>query len=299
MTTRSKGMDHALYPYSPLPTRPKLDWPGKARLAWSTVLYLEYWELVAPEGTLRDPRYGDLHGNYTPEYRSFSIREYGNRIGVFRLLEIFDRLNLKVTVAANSEACVQYPYLIAALRERGYEFAAHGTHSTRMITSKMTEAEERDYIARSLDGVEKAAGARPKGWIGQDYSESTRTPQLLAEAGLDWLMDWANDDQPYAMTVNPSILSVPNQIEWDDVQQMWHRRILSPRWAAIAEEAFTALHEEGAVTGRFYGLHLHPWLAAMPHRIRYTTQLLEKLATYRSVWQATVGEVAAETLRNK
>ena len=101
--------------------------------------------------------------------------------------------------------------------ERSYEFAAHGTFATRMLSSQMSEAEERAAIASSLDTIARTAGTRPRGWIGQDYGESTVTPHLLAEAGLDYVADWGNDDQAYFLATNPPLLSISNQAEWDDV----------------------------------------------------------------------------------
>lgn len=286
------GMDHSYYPYSPMPARPALAWPQGARVAFWVLLHLEYWELDAPEGALRDPRFAGEFGSYFPDYRSWTQRDYGNRVGIFRVLELLDRYQLKVTVAANSSALERYPYLVSELKRRGYEFAAHGSHATRMITSRMSEAEERALIAASIEAVERATGRRPIGWLGQDFGESARTPQLLAEAGLDYVMDWPNDDQPYPMTVSKPFVSIPNHAEWDDVQLLWLRRVGMQTYAKVLGDAFEALHEEGAQSGRLFGLSLHPWLIGMAHRIGYLDQALRHIAGYRHVWQATAGEIA-------
>ncbi len=133
-------------------------------------------------------------------------------------------------------AAERYPYLIEQFKKRKYEFIAHGHSANRMITSKMSEAEEKAEIAEAIGAIEKAAGVRPTGWLGQDYGESQRTPQLLADAGLDYVLDWPNDDQPYPMKVGKPFVSLPNQPEWDDVQQLLLRRIphaaLSRSWSA-------------------------------------------------------------------
>ncbi len=293
------GMDHSLYPYSPMPARPALTWPQGARVAFWVLLHLEYWELDAPEGALRDPRFVGEFGSYFPDYRSWTQRDYGNRVGIFRVLELLDRYGLKVTVAANSSAIERYPYLVAEFTRRGYEFAAHGSHATRMITSRMSEAEERALIAASVEAVERATGRRPTGWLGQDYGESARTPQLLAEAGLDYVMDWPNDDQPYRMTLGKPFVSIPNHAEWDDVQLLWLRRVGMQTYAKVLGEAFEALHEEGAQSGRLFGLSLHPWLIGMAHRIGYLDQALRRIAGHRDVWQATAGEIAAWYLEQR
>jgi peptidoglycan/xylan/chitin deacetylase (PgdA/CDA1 family) len=295
-----EGMDHALYRFSALPERAPLRWPG-GTLAGTVFLYLEHWELLPADGTIRDPRFRDAFGDFRPDYRTYTWREYGNRIGIFRLLDVLDRTRLKVTVAANAGACDRYPYLVDELLKRGYEFAAHGSHATRMLTSRMSEAEERDLIVASIERVSRASGNPCVGWIGQDYAESERTPFLLAEAGLTYLADWPNDDLPYLMA-GGRIISLPNQSELDDVQLMWHRRVLAPRYAEIVTEAATELAAEARRTnaGRFMGLHLHPWLAGMPHRFPHVARTIEAFAVIEGLWSATAAEVAqaaAEQLR--
>src|SRR3546814_18469352 len=119
-----------------------------------------------------------------------------------------------------------------------------------MITSRLGEAQERAMIARSIAAVQDATGTRPRGWIGQDFGESARTPRLLAEAGLDYVADWPNDDQPYRMTTQPPLISIPCQAEWDDVHLLWHRRVFSHRYPELVAEAVSVLHAEGAGSGR-------------------------------------------------
>jgi len=291
------GMDHPHHPFWPLPSRPKLQWPNGARLAFWVLLHLEYWELDPPEGAFRDPRFSGEFGSFFPDYRSWTQRDYGNRVGIFRVLEVLDRYGLKVTVAASSSALERYPFLVEELKRRGYEFAAHGSHATRMITSRMSESEERAFISHSIDAVTRAVGTRPTGWLGQDYGESARTPVLLAAAGLDYVMDWPNDDQPYRMTVGKPFVSIPNHAEWDDVQLLLLRRLAMAVYPKIVAEAFETLHEEGAISGRIFGLSLHPWLIGMAHRIRYLDEALKRIVSYCDVWQATAGEIAAWYLR--
>ena len=287
-------MDHALYPYLPINARAQLTWPGQARLAACVFLYLEHWALLPAPGAVRDPRFRDHYGEFQPDYRSYTWREYGNRVGIFRLLDSLDRLGMPVTVAANAAALARYPHLVELLLRRGCEFAAHGNDATEMLTSEMTEDEERRFIAASVQAIAQATGSRPQGWVGQDYSESTRTPALLAETGLRYLVDWPNDDQPYLMNSPAPIVSLPNQAEWDDVQVLWHRRVLSPRFPGLVKDALDTLHDDAGRTGsgRFFGLHLHPWLSGMPHRAAYAVQALETLARTEGVWFATAAEIA-------
>ncbi|WP_421996727.1 polysaccharide deacetylase family protein [Reyranella sp.] len=283
------GMDNPWYDYAPYPLRPKLDWPRHARVAFFVTLHLEYWELVPDEGSHRDPRFVGEFGSFVPDYRTWTQREYGNRAGIFRVLDVLDRYQIRAGVAVNALAAERYPYLIEQCARRRYEFIGHGHSANRMITSKMSEAEEKAEIQHALDAVETAAGVRPTGWLGQDYGESQRTPGLLADAGLDYVVDWPNDDQPYLMKVGRPFVSLPNQPEWDDVQQLWLRRIPTPRYPDIVGEAFERLHHEG---GQVFNLSIHPWVMGVPHRIKYLDEALRRIERFGNVWHATPGEVA-------
>ena len=165
-------------------------WPDGARVALVVFLYFETGDRppkpVLTSATIK-------RSGLFPNYKTYSQYEYGNRVGIVRVLDLFDRHRLPVTVAANSGACEEYPYLARQFHARDYEFAGHGKFATRMLSSRMTEDEERAAIAESLDTIERATGTRPRGWVGQDYGESTVTPRLLAEAGLRYVADWGND----------------------------------------------------------------------------------------------------------
>ncbi|WP_395714680.1 polysaccharide deacetylase family protein [Reyranella sp.] len=283
------GMDNPWYDYSPFPARPRLTWPRNARVAFFVLLHLEYWELNPDKGSHRDPRLVGEFGSFVPDYRSWTQREYGNRTGIFRVLDVLDRYQIRAGVAVNALAAERYPYLIEQFKKRRYEFIAHGHSANRMITSKMSEDEETKEIAEAIAALSQAAGVRPQGWLGQDYGESQRTPQLLADAGLDYVLDWPNDDQPYAMKVGRKFVALPNQPEWDDVQQLVLRRIAMPRYPDIVAEAFELLHREG---GQVFNLSIHPWLMGMPHRIKYLDEALRRVERFGNVWHATPGEVA-------
>ena len=286
------GMDHGLYPYSAIPTRPALAWPAGARLAVWVVLHLEQWELQPPASAVRDSRFRGEFGNFFPDYRTYSTREYGNRVGVFRLLEVLDRYEIPVTVAANAALCRQRPELIEACLHRGYEIAAHGSYATRMISSRMSAAEEEDHIADAMAAVRQSSRAGRIGWIGQDFGESPRTPQLVAAAGADYLGDWPNDDQPYWLTLAPPLVSLPYHVEWDDATLMALRQLTAPRYGQLVIEAAERLHEDGGAAGRMMSLGLHPWVAGQPQRIRYLDRILAHLRQMDGLWFATAGQIA-------
>ena len=292
MTERREGPDHPLFAHAPLPDRVPLRWPDGARVAFVVFLYVEAWEIDPPKGAVYDKRHDGVLGGLFPNYKTLSQYEYGNRVGIVRVLDALARHGLTATVAANAGACRRYPALLQRLRERGDEIAAHGIFATRMLSSRMSEAEERAAIAESLDQLAHATGTRPRGWIGQDYGESTRTPRLLAEAGLRYVADWGNDDQPCWLTTDPPLLSIPNQAEWDDLQMIWHRQVRPIIWRDTVLEAFGQLHADGASSGTVFGLHIHPWLTGAPHRIAMLEHVLARIATASAVWRTTAGAIA-------
>jgi peptidoglycan/xylan/chitin deacetylase (PgdA/CDA1 family) len=257
------------------------------------VVYLEYWELQTPKDSHRAPDVHGMWGHQFPDLRTYTYRLYGERIGVFRILDVLARHGIRATVAAGAEICRRHPELVTECAARGHEIAAHGTHATRMITSRMSEAQERAFIAESIEAVERASGRRPRGWFGQDHGESTRTPGLVADAGLDYLADWPNDEQPYWMTLGHPLVSIPVQAELDDLQLLWLRQQPAWRYPDFVEAAAERLAKDGTTQGRTLGLGLRTWLFGRPHRIRYLDEALARLARRRDIWHATAGEIAA------
>lgn len=281
----SKGfIDNPFYSHAPLPGRKPFFVSGNARVAFCVFLYLEYYELDPPQNTLRDPRFSDGPGYFFPDYRTYSLREYGNRVGIFRILDLLDRYGIRATVAANAEACRRYPFLVRTFLNRDYEFAGHGQFATRMISSRMSESEERRHIRESLEALREHTGVKPRGWIGQDYGESHRSPQLLAQSGLQYLVDWSNDDQPYRMHTEPLMISVPAQEQWDDVQMIWHRHVSTRVYLDSLTRAFDVLWDEGLTSTRVFGLHLHPWVVGAPQRIWALERILAYVAQRQGVW---------------
>lgn len=284
------GMDHDLYPFRGVPGRPVLDWPGAAKVAFAPIVYLEHWPYLATPDGHADPRLRDPYGAFQPDYRTHTWREYGNRIGIFRMFEVLDHYGLTATLAVNASAAERYPVIVEEALRREWEIAAHGDVADAMVTSDMSPDQERDLIAKCQSVLETATGVRPKGWIAQDFGESTRTIRLLAEAGFEWVAHWPNDDQPYWMTSDPPIVSVPHLSELDDVECLWHRRVPTSRWPGMLEDAVQVLAREG---GRVAVVGLHPWLFGMPHRIRYLDEGLQRISQIKGLWSTHVGRIAS------
>jgi hypothetical protein len=281
-------MDHAHYAYSPIVSRPPLAWPGGAPLAVVVYLHLEYFSMETGPAIVRDPRYNTRSA---PDVLHHSWFEYGNRIGIFRLLEALQALNMRVTVPANAVAAERNPRLVRHLTDLGVEFLGHGLTATQMQSSRMSEEEEASFIATAARRLEAATGQRPTGWLSQDHGNSTRTPRLLAEAGFSYCADWTNDDQPYWMAY-PGLISVPNHKPFDDLFAIWDRHLPPSRYADIVGEGARYLAGEGAASGRFLSLSLRPWVAGASHRIKHIERALGEIARVPDVWFATAGEVA-------
>ena len=284
-------MDHTLYDYSALPTRPPLQWTGGPHLAAFAVLFLEHWEFMPPADAVRDPRMVGEFGSFTPDYRSWSQREYGLRIGIFRVIDALRQAGVRPAIAANAMAVQRLPRLVALFNEWGCEWIAHGEAATRMMHSGMAPAEQRRCIADTVATIEQATGQRPRGWLSQDWGTTPDTPALLAEAGLRYTLDWSNDDQPYWLHTTPPLLSVPLSSEWDDVQCQWLRHVEPRAHAELAASAFERLQAEALRHRRaaVFGLSIHPWLSGMPSRIRALHDLLARVRSQPAVAWTTPG----------
>jgi len=292
MDDRSAGMDHAHYPFRRITDAPRFDWPDGARIAFTVTVMLDVWEIDPPEGSSRDPRIVSPLGNFFPDWLTWSQREYGARVGIFRVLEALDAFGIRPSVALGGAAAVRYPELVDEFLRRGACFMAHGVLATRRISSRMSEAEERTLIAESRDAVRAATGTMPVGWCGQDFNESARTPALLAESGFTYTTDWANDDRPYLLGPygGRTLVALPPQPEWNDLECMALRRVSAPVWSKGIVEGFRFLLEEG---GAVFNLTLHPFVAGQAHRTRYLREALAGVLGLRGVWRATTDEVAA------
>src|SRR5687768_9028751 len=265
---RHAGMDHAHYAWSPIAGRPKLAWPGGARVALCVIVVLEHLEWAPPKESVQSPNLYLHYGVHRPipEFWSVSHREYGHRVGIFRVLDALEKHGIPATIAIDAMTARHYPWLVRHCAGRAREFIAHGISASRMITSRMSEPDERAYIAESIQAVHAATGSAPRGWFGPDYGESQRTPGLLAEAGLDYVCDWVNDEQPYRMNAARPLYALPAMLELDDAFALRDRRFRVDEYAAHLTEAFDTVHRDSAAGGRAFVITLHPWLMGQPFR---------------------------------
>jgi allantoinase len=283
---RRQGMDHALYPYSNLFTRPPVAWPGGKSVAIWPVISLEWFPITPSDTPFRAP--GHMQTAY-PDYRHYTAREYGTRIGLFRLLDAFEAVGAKVSVACNAAIATRYPAIIKALQAGGHEIIAHSTDMNGTIASGLAEDDERALIAESLDTLERASGTRPRGWLSIARSQSFNTPRLLAEAGVDYMCDWVNDELPYAMTTEAGgIVNIPLNHELSDRQIINVQQQSVDSYAQQMRDAYDWLAAEaGTFGGRMLPLHLTPYIMGLPYRIDAFEGLVRWLSEQPGAWFAT------------
>jgi allantoinase len=290
---RKFGMDHPHYEWSPLSTRGVLQWPQDSWVALCVIIVLEHMEWEPPPGSYQVANLaGGSAPRAFPDYARLSHQEYGHRVGIFRVLDVLDKYGIKATVAMDVLTAENYPYLVRHCLDRGCEVIGHGISVSRMITSNMSLEEEDEYIRESIERLTKATGSAPRGWLGPEYGESTRTPQLLAQAGLSYVCDWANDEQPYPMkTDQGQLFALPIMLELDDVIALAHRRVTIDSYGNMLKQGFDTMYRDGSSNGRLMVLNLHPWLIGQPFRIGVLDDALGHIMRRQGVWAATGSEI--------
>ena len=290
---RRPGMDHEHYEWSPINRRSVLRWPHGARIALCVVVTLEKMEWEAPPGSFTATLAGGLGDRPFPDYARVSHREYGHRVGIFRVLDVLEKHGIRPTVAMDVTTAEANPYLVSHCRQRGAEIIGHGMSVSQMITGRMTEEDEEEYVQTSIDSLHRATGEAPKGWLGPEHGESERTPGILAASGISYVCDWVNDEQPYRIsTPKGDLCSLPLMWELDDINALWDRKVPVDRYGRLLEESFDGLYEDSRESGLLMAFNLHPWLIGQPFRIRYLDRALSHMMRRQGVWAATGSEVA-------
>lgn len=295
MTSDNDPTEQPFYDHSSVATRSPLRWPDGAHVAVAIVVSVEYYEMQPPANAYVPANLpgGFGRGPY-PDFRVYSQREYGNRVGAYRIIKALNERSIAATAAVDSFVAAHYQPLVERLGATGWEIAGHGLALTRVISNDMPKQEERNYIGASLDALENAFGVRPKGWHGPEYGESERTPHLLAEHGIEYVLDWPNDEQPYLMSTDHGpLVSIPVAIDCDDVVAIWHRKLTMAQWQKSVSDALDQLTRDGEASGRVFVLNLHPWLTGHPFRIGYLEEILDDLLAREKIWIAPGRDIAA------
>lgn len=287
---RRYGMDHDRYDWSMLPRRPPVQWPGGARIALWVVPALEWFPLDMKGQPFKPP--GAMQTAY-PDFRHYTLRDYGNRVGIFRIMQALDRHGIRASAAVNAAVAVRYPTLIQACVQRGWEIIANGLDMDHLHHGGLDAAQERAWIRQTLDILNKASGQQVRGWLSPAKSESFNTPDLLAEAGLDYACDWVNDDMPYAMrTSHGPLHAMPHPIDIDDATILVQNHHTEDDFRDALTDQFDLLYREASPeNGRVMAISLHPWVIGQPYRIRALEEALAHIMRHQGVWAATGSEI--------
>ncbi|MEM7488163.1 MAG: polysaccharide deacetylase family protein [Pseudomonadota bacterium] len=283
----SSGHRHDRYPHSNIVDRPDFDWPGGRRLAVYLGINLECFDFGAGLGAKLAPSEPE------PDVLNYAWRDYGNRVGVWRMLELLDELDLPCTALVNSRMYGDAPGVVEAFRARGDEIAGHGRTNAEK-QGVLPEAEERALIEEATRTIATQEGGAPKGWLGPWISQSRVTPDLLEEAGYSYLLDWCHDDQPVWMrTRRGRILSVPYPQELNDIPQIVARNREGRDFADMIVDAFDQMLAESARRPLVMGIALHAYLMGHPHRIGHLRRALEHMRDRAGdcVWFTTAGAI--------
>jgi peptidoglycan/xylan/chitin deacetylase (PgdA/CDA1 family) len=286
-------MDQPHYDWSPITGRVPLKWPAGKPVALAVVILVEHVELYPPEGSVQIPvPAGNSFVQFPfPNMPTLAQREYGHRVGIFRILDILGRLNIPASVAIDAMAAERYPFIVDYCRDRNAEFIAHGISVSRTISSQMSETAERVYIADALTRIRASTGASIRGWLGPHQSESESTPLLLDEAGIDYVMDWPNDEQPYYMNTPRGLISLPTAYELDDAVQMVQRRFSAATYGRAIIDAFEYMAADGETSARSMILVARPSVVGHHLRIAALESALTTIAASGRAWAATAGEI--------
>lgn len=284
------AMDNELYDYSPITERERFSWPGGARVAFYVGLNIEHFQLGTPSTSLNEAT-----AALVPDPLNHGWREYGVRVGIWRVMQALDRHGVRASALLNSAVCEHYPQIVEAGLARNWAWLAHGRDNST-LQAGMTEEDERGYLIGVVETIEKATGQRPRGWLGPALTETFRTPTLLAELGLGYVLDWTNDDQPYPLNI-PGMLSVPYSVELNDLGLFTMHGMTGPDFVQLVKDQVDQLHDDSAAGGRVMALALHPFVIGQAFRTKYLDQALEYIVNHPGVWTATSDEIAEHYVR--
>jgi peptidoglycan/xylan/chitin deacetylase (PgdA/CDA1 family) len=275
-------MEHGRYSYSPISRRPKAALPGGARVAVWVTPNVEHYHYDQPAIALTQ-----MTASLKPDVLNHAWREYGVRVGIWRLMDILERQGFVATAALNSEVCTHYPQIVEEGNRLGWEWMAHGPNNSMLFTG-IPEDQERPIIAHVLEAIAKGTGKRARGWLSPALTETDHTLDLLAEAGIEYVADWCNDEQPYTMkTRQGSIVALPYTLEIGDIPVFLFNGGSGEDFENMIVDQFDQMYEEGAQSPRFLSIALHPFLVGHPYRARHLERALAHIRKRQDVWIAT------------
>jgi peptidoglycan/xylan/chitin deacetylase (PgdA/CDA1 family) len=281
----SAGADITLFDYRPITEREPIRWPDGKRVAFYVGLNIEHFYVDLPGTTTYEGT-----ASLIPDALNYGWRDYGPRVGIWRQIALLDKYRIRASALLNSDVVHRYPQIISAGRERGWAWLAHGSSNSRLHTG-LAHDEERETLREIVATIERGTGQRPRGWMGPGLTETFHTAELLAELGLEYVLDWTNDDQPYPLTV-PGMLSVPYSVELNDIGIFVTKGQTGPDFVRIVKDQLDQLVADSADSGRVMALALHPFVTGQAFRHRYLDEALDYVTSHPDVWITTSDDIA-------
>ncbi|MCW2549328.1 MAG: polysaccharide deacetylase [Mycobacterium sp.] len=278
---------HGRYEYSPITRRPPFEWVDGKRLAVYVAINLEHFAFGEGLGAELAP------GGPHPDVLNYAWRDYGNRVGVWRMIELLDDLELPATVLANSEMYEYAPEVLEAFSARGDEIVGHGRSNTER-QGTLIEADEAALIREATESIARVEGKAPAGWLGPWISQSLLTPDLLKEAGYRYQLDWCHDDQPTWFTTRSGpLLSVPYPQEINDIPMIVARKMDAAPFCDMIIDNYDEMREQARHQPLVCGIALHPYIMGQPYRLRHLRRALKHLTEHaEGTWFTTAGAIA-------
>ncbi len=281
-------MDNPLYDYSPIIDRPPLSWPNGARLALYLGLNIEHYEIDKPSTSITAATAG-----LNPDPLNYGWRDYGPRVGVWRLMELLDSFGLRASVLLNSDVCERYPRIIEEGNKRNWVWLAHGNNNSTLPALLPADA-EREMLTQMVETITKHTGRQPNGWMGPALNSSYQTLDILAELGLTYSLDFCADDQPFPMRVKSGrMITVPYTIEVNDITLFVGHSYSGPEFEQLVVDQFEELYRESEESGRIMAVAIHPFAVGQAFRAKYLARALDRvLGQHDDVWLPTTDEIA-------
>lgn len=264
--------------YTAIVDRPPLKLPGNARIVFWSIVNYEVWDISRPMARQVLPAPTGIP--LMPDVVHWAWHEYGMRVGCWRFFELFEKLKIAPTLAANARICEDYPRVAQEAKRLGWEFMGHAYD--QLPIHKIED--QKGMIRRSMDVIEKFSGRRPVGWLGPGLTQTLDTPELLAEAGVQYIGDWVYDDEPTVIrTANGPLTTLPYTVELNDITMMMVQHHESDYLLKRAIDQFDRLYAESEKRAKIISLAIHPYISGQPHRIKYLEQIYEYVSKFDGV----------------
>src|ERR1700730_17029327 len=275
------------YEDSIISERKPFAWPGDKTLAVWIAPNVEVWDYDSPGGQAVSPNLGKI----IPDVVNYAWREYGLRVGLWRIADVLDAAGVKATIALNSLVCEYYPRAVEEMKKRGWEFMGHGTTNSVSLAG-LSPDKERETIRTVLATIEQSTGHKPRGWLGSGLAATYSTLDILSDEGVIYCGDWNNDDQPYPMKVKSGkLFSIPYCAEINDIPLYMRNGYTGEQYCQSVIDQFETLYADSEKQPRVMGIPLHPMISGQPLRIKYLQRVIAEIKSRERVWFATGSEI--------